>query len=334
MDKIDLKALSVRLNLSISTISKALHDSHEVKETTKKRVRELAGQLNYRPNPFASNLRKQSSQTIAVVIPKIINNFFTVVLDGIESVASKKGFHVLIYITHDSYVNECAALKYLECGRVDGAIISISSETSSYEHILSLKNNTKSIAFFDRTVEMEDCPNISIDNYESSFQATEILINKKCKKIAYLSIPHDNSMGCKRKQGFLDAILKYGVNEENYFIIEFSNDEHTDLEIIKELLINSKPDGILSSVEKLAITTYHACQELNINIPKDVKIISYSNLVTASLLSPPLSTISQPAFEIGAEVCQALIRKIEGKSFLYDDMVILSSELIERESSS
>jgi LacI family transcriptional regulator len=334
MQTINLKTLANELKLSVSTISKALNDSYEIKESTKKRVREMAEKLNYQPNHFGSNLRNQTSRTIAVVIPEIVNNFFSLVMDGIQSIATTKGYHVLTYITHDSYKNECAAVKYLKGGRVDGVIMSLCSQTVNNDHLLELKEAIKSLVFFDRTPKIDDCPTISVDNYESSYNATEYLIQKGCKKIAYLGIPQDHSIGHNRKRGFLDALNNNNVAENKNLIVEFSIDGEKEDKILSDLLIIQKPDGIFSSVETLAIATYHACRHLGIKIPEDIKIISFSNLRTASLLNPSLSTISQPAFEIGQEACETLIRKIEGKNFMYDDHIILKNNLIYRDSSS
>ena len=150
MEKIDLKWLAKELNLSIATVSKALRDSWEIKATTKQRVRDLADKVNYQPNPYASSMRKRKSQTIAVIIPEIANNFFSLVLDGIQVVAEKKGYHVLTYLTHESYANELSTIKHLQSGRVDGVLMSLCSETSDNQHLIRLKETGMPIVFFDR----------------------------------------------------------------------------------------------------------------------------------------------------------------------------------------
>lgn len=330
MEKIDLKRLARELNLSVSSVSKALRDSWEIKAETKQRVRALAEKLNYQPNPYASNLRKRKSQTVAVVIPEIANNFFSLVLDGIQVVAQDKDYHVLTYLTHESYDNELSTIKHLQGGRVDGVLMSLCSETSDYSHLVRLKETGMPIVFFDRVADIADCPTVTTDDYESGYKATEHLIQQGCKKIYYLSFSKHTSINHKRKQGFVDALEAHKLKRDDNDIVECTN-ENTRL-VIKELLDkNDRPDGIFASVEKLAIEAYHVCNEMKMNIPGDVKIISFSNLRTASLLNPSLSTITQPAFEIGKEACELLFNTIGKKPFYHlKDHVILKSSLIAR----
>lgn len=334
MEKIDLKKLAKELNLSIATVSKALRDSWEIKLETKQRVRDLADKLNYQPNPYASSMRKRKSQTIAVVIPEIANNFFSVVLDGIQVIAEKKGYHVLTYLTHESFLNETATLKHLQGGRVDGVLMSLCSETADHQHLKRLKETGMPIVFFDRIAELSDCPTVTTDDYESGYKATEHLIQNKCKSIAYLSLSQHTSINRKRELGYIDALKGNNINPDRNLSVCCSNENGDSILIIKKLLSRKKkPDGIFASVEKLAIATYHVCNDLKIKIPHDLKIISFSNLRTASLLNPSLSTITQPAFEIGREACELLFRKIEKKSNNYmSEHIVIKSSLIARES--
>jgi LacI family transcriptional regulator len=334
MEKIDLKRLATELNLSIATVSKALRDSWEIKAETKQRVRDLADKLNYQPNPYASSLRKRKSQSIAVVIPEIANNFFSVVLDGIQVVAEKKGYHVLTYLTHENYQNELSTIKHLQSGRVDGVIMSICSETPDVQHLVRLKESGMPMVFFDRVTDIPDCPTVTTDDYESSYKATEHLIQKGCRTIAYLSLSKFTSVNQKRKQGYMDALLGNKIKVESRLIIQCENDNEKNQTIIRKLLSSKKrPDGIFASVEKLAIATYYVCNEMKIAMPGELKLISFSNLRTASLLNPSLSTITQPAFEIGKEACELLFMKINKKSYLTQKgHLIIKSSLIERES--
>lgn len=334
MEKINLKWLAKELNLSIATVSKALRNGWDVNAKTKQRVLDLAERLNYQPDPYASSMRKRKSQTIAVIIPEIANNFFSVVLDGIQMIADKKGYHVLTYLTHDNNLNECSTIKHLESGRVDGVLMSLCSETSDKLHLTRLKKTGMPIVFFDRVAEIADCPTVTTDDYESAYKATEHLIHKGCKRIAYLSLPQHISINHMRQQGYVDALVKNKIEINDSLIIQCTNDIAKDHLIIKKLLKGkNKPDGIFASVEKLVITTYHACNEMKIKIPGAVKIISFSNLKTASLLNPSLSTITQPALDMGKEACELLFRKIEKKASKYvSEHVVLKSSLIVRKS--
>ena len=330
----NLKELAKELNLSISSVSRALRDSKEISVSTKKIVLAKAKELNYHANPFASNLRRQESKTIAVVIPEIANNFFSLAINGAESYAQKKDYHVLIYQTHDDLQQEISTLKHLQNGRVDGILISLSSQTANTDHLKDIKNKGIPMVFFDRVAENINAPKITTNDYESGFKATEHLIENGCKKIAFLSISNKLSIANKRMNGYLDALKKHGIAPDNKLIINCDTDKEGNTILIKKLLQRpDRPDAILACVEELAVSSYVICQELKLNIPRDIKIISFSNLQTADILNPSLTTITQPAYEIGREAASVLFQLMENKGTLqrFGD-VVLNSELIVRNS--
>lgn len=331
---INLKRLAQELNLSISTVSRALQDSHEVGAATKKRVLELAQKLNYQPNPYASSLRKQQSKTIAVVIPEVANNFFALAINGIEAIAQEKGYHVLIYLTHEDPEKEIAIARHLQSGRVDGIVMSVSSQTKNTDHLVALYNKQIPIVFFDRVCDEIDTAKVTTDDYESGFKATEHLIEAHCKRIAYLQISQNLSIGKKRMQGYIDAINKYAIPFDGNLIMTCENDNNENYNVIKQLLTTDPSiDGIFASVEKLAINSYHACNDLGLAIPEQIKIIGFSNLATASLLSPSLTTITQPAFDIGKEAATLLFNGLNKYNTLpVNEKIVLRSTLIKRHS--
>lgn len=332
MESVNLKKMSQILNISISAVSKALKDSHDIGMETKQRVLTLAHELNYQPNLYASSLRRAKSKTIALIIPKIDNNFFTLAINGIESVAQEKGYHVLIYLTHEDFLKETALVKTLYNGRVDGLLMSISSTTSDVQHLEDVQAKGLPLVFFDRVCEDLNTYSITTDDYESAYEATTHLAEQGCRKIAHLMISNNLSIGKKRRQGYLDALRAKGLCMDEALLVH-CNDDETDYELIKRLLQEKKPDGIFSSIESFALTTYEACQHLGLVIPGDVKVISFSNLKTASLLKPSLTTIMQPAFEIGREAATTLFKALEKKHFqLRKENVIIKSILVKRES--
>lgn len=335
MSGVNLKKLSEELGISISSVSKALRDSYEISAETKKRVLAMAEKMNYQPNPFGQGLRKSKTLTIAVVIPEIANNFFALAIDGIQLIAAQKGYHVLTYLTHEDFKNEESTIKHLQGGRVDGVVVSLCSDTISVKHLADLHHSGVPVVFFDRVAEIKGCPTVTTDDYESGFNATEHLVLAGCKKIAYLRLTGFLSTTEKRMRGYKDALKKYNIPPDPKLIIHCSNDNVANLALLKKLLTKKdRPDGIFASVEKLAISTYYTCNTLKLKIPKNLKVVSFSNLRTASLLSPSLSTITQPAFEIGKESAELLFRKLEKKPVPNsDDKIILQSTLIKRESS-
>ena len=334
MESVNIKKLAQILNISISTVSKALRDSYDISKETKEKVIKLANELNYQPNPHASSLRKSKSKMIAVIIPEIANNYFTLAINGIESIAQEKGYHVLIYLTHEDYAKESAIIKHLHSGRVDGVLISISSNTNDYTHLHELQQKGLPIVFFDRVYDDLDTATVTTDDFESGYKATQHLIEQGCKRIAHLMISKNLSIGNKRMKGYLKALKDSGLPTDESLIINCTNNDEKDYELIRNLLQQKqRPDGIFAAVERYAIGTYEICRELKLSIPKDVKVISFSNLPLASILNPSLTTITQPAYEIGKEAASLMFKALEKKKFqLKDEHVIFQSALIQRES--
>lgn len=330
----NLKQLAKELNLSFSTVSKALRDSHEISAATKTKVLAKAKELNYQVNPLASSFRKQKSKTIAVIIPEVVNGFFGRVINGIESIAQEKGYHVLIYLTHEDMQKEVSITKLLQNGRVDGIMISLSEQTSDTAHLEELTAKELPLVFFDRIAEHIDVPKVVTDDFQCGVNATEHLLATGCKRVAILSISQKLSISSQRLNGYLEALKNHKIKQENSLIISCDRDEENNNELIRKLLKRkNRPDGIFAAVEKLAISTYEICSELNLSIPGDIKIITLSNSYMAGLLNPSLTTIKQPAFEMGREAAAILFKLIEkkGHHFLKEKTVIKST-LIKRNS--
>ena len=326
--------LAKELGLSVSTISKAIRDSHEISNETKQRVNALVEELDYVPNPYASSLGSRNSKTIGVVIPEVVDSFFAKAINGIESVAQEKGYHVLIYLTHESAEREKKILKDFEGGRVDGVLLSVSRETNQYAHIDALIKKGIPLVFFDRVIDEVEASKIVTNDYESAYLATEHLIKNGCRNMLFLSFLNTLSISGKRLEGYKNALLDNGLKFTDKNIIAFQNDAVKDYLLLKRKLSAAKrPDGIVASVEKLALPVYQACEELELNIPGDVQVIGFSNLDTASFLNPPLTTITQPAFEIGRTATALLVKALGRKNIeLTDEEIVIDAALVVRRS--
>lgn len=334
MAKPTLKHLSNKLNVSLSTVSKALRDSHEISEHTKKKVREIADELGYVRNPYAGHLRNRKSKTIAIVIPEITNNFFIQIISGAEVIAQKNDYHLLIYVTNDNFMQEVSILKHLQNGRVDGILMSLASNTKTYAHINELIQFNIPVVFFDRICHEIETAKIVTDDFTSGFNATDHLIKNGCRDIAYLSLSEMLSNDNKRRQGYLEALNKYDIKINESRIIKCNGDEKYNYKKIKQLFqSDNRPDGVFASVEKLALTSYYVCNDLKIKIPDTVKIICFSNLRTAPLLNPSLTTITQPAFEMGKQAAAILFKHLDkNHTHIPNENIIIVSELIKRNS--
>lgn len=334
MSKVNLKRLAQELNLSIATVSRALQDSYEVSPQTKNRVKALAAALNYQPNAYASSLRRNVSKTIGVVIPEVANHFFSLAINGIEEVARQSDYHVLVYLTHEDHGREVDITQYLTGGRVDGILMSVASESLGFAHLQHLYASKPAIVFFDRVCDAVATAKVTTNDYESGYLATTHLIEAGCRHIAHLSVSGNLSIGRMRRQGYQAALTDHSIPFDESLILNGERSDERNTELIMELL-RSRPevDGIFASVERLAISSYQACKNVGRLIPNDVKIIGFSNLSVASLLDPAMTTITQPAYEIGREAAKILLRAIEKrKPILPSQSVTLKSELFARRS--
>src|SRR6201996_71611 len=278
MDHINIKILAKKLKLSTSTISRAFNGGTDINKETKERILAFAREHNFLPNHYASNLRDKKSKTLAVIVPEIANEFFAQAINGIEEVARKKGFHILLYRTDDVFEKEVSFVSYLNNGKADGIIMSVSGEANDHNYLKNLEQKHIPVVFFDRVYEDIDVSKVTTNDYESSFDATEHLISTGCKKIAYLVINKSISIGKVRMQGYVDALAKHGVPFDDNLVVDCSNDEKVNFTVLKKVLEEIKPDGIFSSVERLAFATYYVCNDMGINIPRDLKVISFSSL--------------------------------------------------------
>lgn len=335
MNRISMRELANELQFSVATVSKALNDSHEISEETKRKVREAACRLNYILNPYASSLRNKRSNTIALVLPEVADNFFSLAINGIQSVAEKKGYHVLIYLSHEKLANEKMILSQCCSGRVDGVLMSVSSETTEPSHILKLQQQGIPIVFFDREFEGLHIAKVVTNDFESGYLSANHLVRNGCRNPVFLSLSSKLSICNNRARGFKAALEDNKMTHADKAIVECRGTNEEVFEKIKGILSGkNKPDGIVASVERLALSVYLVCQQLNVSIPSELKVVVFSTLRTAPILNPPLTTIVQPAFETGKTAAELLFKGIEKKRFnLRDEIVTLPSTLVERVSS-
>ena len=334
MAGINIKQLAEALNLSTSTISRAFRNNSGIKQVTKDLILAKAKELNYQPNHYASSLRDQKSKTIAVIVPELANNYFSQAIHGIEQIARAKGYNILIYATEDDFEKEVDVIKHLHNGRAEGIIISVSGETKNHSYLNEFSPRRLPMVQFDRVYDDIDTPKIITDDYQSSFVATEHLIEQGCKRIGYLVVKNDLSIGKTRERGYIDALQKHKIKYDEKLVIGCSNSYEENDPIIKKAVTELNLDGVFASVERLAFATYYACYDLKINIPADLKIISFSSLEIAPLLNPSLTTITQPATEIGSLAAKMLfdiLLENKGNS-QSNNSVVLNSKIIYRNS--
>ena len=334
MKSVNLKQLAQELNLSVATVSRALNDRYDISQSTKDRVRQLANKLHYEPNPHASSLRRHKSKTIGVVIPEVANHFFSLAINGIEEVARDNNYLVLIFLTHEDYERELSMARHFASGRVDGVLLSVASSSQDFAHLQVLRDRSIPLVFFDRVYDGLDTAQVTTDDFESGYKATRHLLEAGCRRIAHLTVSKNLSIGRRRMQGYVTALQDCGIAFDAELILPAHTDKGQDVHLIQALLgRRGDIDGIFASVESLAMSSYEACRNLGLAIPADIKIIGFSNLEMASLLDPPLTTITQPAYAIGKQAAKILFQAInKNRPVLPTSSLELKSELVVRES--
>lgn len=333
--KATLKQIAKELHVSVSTVSKALNDSPEISEQTKNKVKEYAKLKNYKPNVIGLNLKNRKTKTIGVIIPNILNSFFAKVFTGIEKVAEEKGYNVITCISNESLEKEINTLEMLSNGTIDGFILSVSEEAqklNEFSHFNDIINEGTPIVMFDRISDEVNCDKVIVDDFESSVNATEHLINLGCKKIALFSSIDNLSVGKLRAQGYLKSLEKNGIIVNNEIVI--LTDSEDDFDTKAQLLFDKhKIDGIFAVDEHAAVSAIKLGLKNGYKIPEELSVIGFADGVWSRRLSPSLSTVSQHGPEIGEVAAKLLIDELESKDEEYKHKTtVIKTELRQRES--
>lgn len=313
---VTLKQLAKELNVSISTVSKALNNSEEIGQETVKRVKELAGLYNYKPNRVALSLKQNKTNTIGVIIPDILNHFLAKVLFGIEREAALHGYNIITCISNESLEKEKESLNLLANGSVDGFILSVSKETQIKNEIDHFKTTIKKglpLVMFDRVAHDVMCDKVIVDDFDATYNATMGLItDEKRKKIAFISNLEEISVGKLRERGYIKAILE-STNYEP-LILKMNKKKDAQQKIKSFFKKNEDIDGVISADSSSAIIAVNMAVNLGLKVPKDISVIGFGSKSVSNLSIPRLSCIRQHAKVIGANAAQLLIKRIQNHS--------------------
>jgi len=333
-NQVTLKQLAKELNLSISTVSKALKNSYEINENTITRVQALAKKRNYRPNRMALSLKNNQTKTIGVIIPNILNYFFSKVLLGIEDEANKNGYQIIICLSNNKYQKELQSLELLSDGSVDGFILSIARETQREKHHSHFKKIIDSgypIVMFDRVSENVNCDKVIIDDFEASFNATKYLLNRGRKKIVLISTVSKLGIGKQRTNGYKEALKKNKQYQNDAIIIPVTDKSKYDSIINKLFKEHKNIDALLTTNNVSAVTALKIAQQNGLQVPNDISIIGFSDDKISRLSYPKLSTIDQNAFEMGKKATDKLITRLTEKTKTEFKTSIIKTNLLVRE---
>ncbi len=321
------------LQISASTVSRALNDNPRISLKTREKIKALAQSLGYQPNILASNLRNKKSNTIGIVVPLINRHFFSSVISGVEDVAYKAGFTVVISQSNDLAQKEIDIVQSMFSNRIDGLIISIAMQTSTFEHLKLFRKKHIPLVFFDRAVPEIETDKIVVDDFAGGFRVTQHLIDQGYNRIGHLAGPQNLTTYFDRKNGYIDALHKNGIpfDESLIHINKLTSDD--GILAVKQLMsLPDPPDALFCGNDTTALSAMIYLRDLGMRIPEDVGIVGFSNEPFSKVVSPSISTIAQPGFEMGQKAAELIIRKIENKERTYQT-ITLPTELIIRESS-
>ena len=315
MAQVTLKQIAENLGISITTVSKALKNYPDVSKKTKALVKEEAKRLHYKPNVFAVNLRTKQSKTVGLIIPEVVHHFFSSVINGIIEQAEKKGYLVIILQSNESYKLEKKQIDLLISKRVDGIMISLASSTVDISHLQEVQSLDIPLVMFDKISKLLDCSKIIINDREAAYNATKHLIDSGCKRIAHFrgALLPQNSID--RFLGYKKALEDHGLEYDSSLVYICDQvDYQNGIDAAKQLLKDHKDvDGIFCITDLVAIGTLHVLNHRGINVPNDISVIGFSNWFVSQAITPSLSTVDQPGYEMGKKTFKLLFKQMKAK---------------------
>lgn len=333
--KITLKHIAKELNVSISTVSKALKNSEEISRDTKEKIQAFARLYNYKPNNIAISLKNKRTKNIGVVIPDIVHHFFTTVIRGIEQYANQKEYNVIVCLSDESFDKEVINMEMLANGSIDGFIMSLSSGTqrkNDYEHLQQVVEQGIPLVLFDRVTDQIACDKVVIDDQMGAYKAVKRLLSSGRKRVGLITTEDYLSVSYKRNLGYEKALAEFGVEYQDELVLKLPSME-VDEQRIADFLKNARPDAVLSVNEIFGITAMRLIRDQGRKVPDDISVIGFTDGLLSQYANPSLSAIRQHGEEMGREAAKMLIEKVEGltdsESFVTK---ILEPTLIERDS--
>lgn len=325
--------MAERLNVSPSTISRALQNHPSIGKKMTAEVHKMAKKLGYYPNSVASNLRRNKTNLIGVIIPRIDRHFQSLAIAGIEEVASKAGYYVIIFQSNNSYQREKENARMLLASQADGIIACLAMETNHYEHLAVFKENNIPLVFFDRVCSEIETHKVIIDDFGAAFKATEHLIAVGCKRITHIAGNQHMTIFRDRLKGYQEALIKnnMAVGEELICYTEDLSVAEGEKATAKFLRMRDRPDGIFCANDTSAIAAIQTIKKTGLRVPENIAVVGFSNTPSSLIIDPALTTIDDHAFEMGQAAARLVIRQIEDpQENIASETVVIRNDLIIR----
>lgn len=325
--KVTLKQIAKELDVSISTVSKSLKDSHEISEDTRQKVQAFAKLYNYKPNNIALSLKNKKTKTIGIIIPEIVHHFFATVISGIEQVANENGYNVIVCLSDESFDKEVINMELLANGSTDGFIMSLSKETmlkKDFHHIQEIISQGMPVVMFDRVTNDVFCDKVIIDDQLAAYEAIQFFISKGFKKIALLTTVDYVSVGKLRTDGYLKALKENGIEVVEDLILKIEDIDNCSKKI-ESLILNQDFDALFAVNELFAVTAIKLANKLGKAVPNDFSVIGFTDGIISQFSTPSITTVSQNGIKMGRKAAKMLIDRLEKE----DEDELYTTELIE-----
>jgi len=327
--------IAQKLHISSATVSRGLNNHFSVNKKTQKIIIETARSMGYRSNLFAKNLRHQKTRTLGIIVQTLNSNFIASVLSGIEQVANKAGYNLIISQSQESQAKEAINAEAMFNRRVDGLIVSLAFDTKNVSHFDSFFNKDIPVVFFDRVSFGQSSTNVVIDNFKAGYEATRHLISQGCKRIAHITGNLTRNVYADRMKGYKEALEESKIPFNEKYVLINNMDEVSALEAADRLMsMKPMPDGLFVANDNCAAVCMQAIKDAGYSVPKDIAIVGFNNDIISRVVNPKITTVNYPGEQMGTITANALINHLEGKANLgATSTIIIKSELIVRESS-
>jgi len=312
---VTLKFLAEKLKMSVSTVSKALNDYPTINEYTKKRVQEMARDLHFTPNKSAINLKERKSRIIGIILPNLLDHFFTRSIYGVEQFATARGYNVIIRQTHDELAKEIQAADMLLKSRVDGLIIAISKNTKDFAHLEQFENMGTPVVYYARNPSFNlNCHKVLGNTFQGSYEATKFLIERKHLKIAYLGGPKMISFTHDRFNGYINALKDHQVPFSAELVAYTDFDKTSTITAIKNLFSDPEnmPTALVAFKEPILFDAIKYLRSVNHPNFSQMECIGFGNNAFITYLdAPPIASIEENPEAVGENAIKLLLQLID-----------------------
>lgn len=334
--EITIYDIAEALNLSPATISRGLKDHPSIRKDTRKKITDKAKELGYQQNLFASNLRRNRTNTIGVILQRLNSYWMSSVIDGMEKVATEAGYNLIISQSLESMKKEITNVKTLFNSRVDGFLVSLANDTDNFSHFEAVLDKGIPLIFFDRVLEHQKCTSVVIDNYKAGYEVTQHLLDQGCRRIVHVTGSLKRNVYADRLRGYRQALVDNGISYHDSLVLSTLTNlnDQSGIEVLKEIQkIHPAPDGLFCANDVSAVSCIRELKAAGIRIPQDIAVVGFNNDPLSRVIEPNLTTINYPGREMGEAAASILIRRIDKLEGVSLNSMVLRHELIIRESS-